>query len=124
MDLSHYASSLISLPPGHISSVWEHLGNESAELKQQLALDEELTATVFLFGGEQIFVDTFGYAGPNLLIVHGLLNGNKITAYVHQSCLQVVFAVVKKDPQKPRHQFGFVAEKERASEPDEIQGQQ
>lgn len=123
MDLSHYTSSLISLPPGHISGVWEHLSNESIELKQQLALDEELIATVVLFGGEQVLVNTFGYAGPNLLIIHGLLNGNNVTVYVHQSCLQVVFSVTKKDPQKPRHQFGFVPEKEKTADKDQNEDQ-
>lgn len=114
MELPSFNFNPLTNPrsPGHIEVVWEHLANESDELRKQLAADEDLAATVYLFGGEQIAVETFGYAGPNLLIVYGLVNGNKVTAYVHQSCLQVVFRVIKKDPGKPQHQIGFIPEKD------------
>ena len=107
MDFNIPTSSM--LPPGHIKTVWEHLGNEAADLMQELPADHELIATVILFNGDAIQVEEFGYAGPNLLIVHGIKNGNKVTAYVHQSCLQVIFSIMPKDEKRPRQPFGFVS---------------
>ena len=96
------------LPPGHIETVWHHLGDKAADLKEKLPANHDLTASVILFGGDEILVETFGYAGPNLLLVNGKRNGNQVSAYVHQSCLQVVFAIVPSSGMKPKQQFGFV----------------
>jgi hypothetical protein len=99
-----------TLPPGHIDGVWNHLENRYNKMIEDLPADKAISVVVFLFGGSQIQVREFGYAGPNLLTVHGILNGENITAYVHQSCLQAVFSIVPKDDKKPITPIGFVAE--------------
>jgi hypothetical protein len=96
------------LPSDHIKTVWNHLQKEHQELSKEAKSDQTVAASVFLFGGAEIAVETFGYAGPNLLIVNGQINGKDITAYVHQSCLQVVFALVPKDSNASRGPLGFI----------------
>jgi len=94
--------------PEHISTAWEHLQNKYEELVKEAKADQDIAISVLLFGGTEIAVREFGYAGPNLLIVHGLVDNKDITAYINQSCLQVVFALVPKDSKNPSQPIGFI----------------
>ena len=105
-----YGPILNPLPADHIKVAWGYLGSEYARLERRLAEDESLVATVYLFGGDKVLVDKFGYAGPNLLVVRGSMDGRNVTLYVHQSCLQVSFCVEKQDPEKPQRRIGFMTE--------------
>ena len=100
----------VSLPPGHISGVWNHLQNQYEEMLKEASPQEDVAVTVFLFGGTEIQVQSLGYAGPNLLMVFGKLNDGDITAFVHQSCLQIVYSKVAKDEKGARIPIGFVHE--------------
>lgn len=96
------------LSPYHVYTTFKQLKREVDALTQRLSPNEELIATIFLFGGAQLHVLSFAFAGPNLLIVEGLLNGIKVVSYVHQHSLQVVFSIVAKDVEHPRQPIGFV----------------
>ncbi len=95
---------------GHISSVWEHLQKENNNLSQIVKSDEIVSAEVCLFDGSVINVSSFGYAGPNLLTIRGLIGNKDVKAYVHQSCLQVVFSIIKKESNSTKSPIGFVNE--------------
>ncbi|MFI5253514.1 MAG: hypothetical protein ACHQQQ_13900 [Bacteroidota bacterium] len=94
--------------PGHIEGVWEHLQNEYDKITKEISSNEMITVKVILFNGQEIVVNTFGYAGPNFLIVYGFLKDKEITAYIHQSSLQVLFSKISKDEKQPRRSIGFV----------------
>ena len=90
-----------------VKNTWADLENKYNELLKEVGADEDIAVSVFLFSGNEISVAKFECSGPNLLIVHGILCGNQVTAYIHQSCLQVVFGKVAKKPNASRVQFGF-----------------
>jgi len=110
-----------NLPSGHISGVYNHIQEEYEDLLKKAKPNEDVAATVFLFGGTEITVKTFGYAGPNLLIVNGQIHGKDVRAYVHQSSLQVIFSLVPKDSKIPRTPLGFVAPRSSEEEKNDMQ---
>jgi hypothetical protein len=107
------------MPSGHITAVWSHLQREYRETLEKASSNEDIAVTVVLFGGREIAVSEFGYAGPNLLVVYGKLNGKEVTVYVHQSSLQVIFEKLPKDESAARQPMGFRQESEAPTETDE-----
>jgi len=112
MNISNFGILPISpnISVGHISSVWEHLQKENTNLTKTLKADEVISAEVCLFDGSVINVNSFGYAGPNLLTIRGFIGNKDVKVYVHQSCLQVVFSINKKDSNFSKSPIGFVNE--------------
>jgi hypothetical protein len=96
--------------------VWNHLEEHYKQMLAETSAVEDVAMSVFLFGNQEIRVREFGYAGPNLFVVHGFIGKDEVTAYVHQACLQVVFSKVPKDAKAGRLQIGFAAPKEEADE--------
>src|ERR1043166_3839161 len=96
------------LSASHVESVWEHLERHYNKLLKKVSKNEQIVVTAYLFGGTKINVGSFGYAGPNLMSVNGDIHGQEIKAFIHQSCLQVVFSVVAKDVEEPRRTMGFL----------------
>jgi hypothetical protein len=96
----------------YVKPVCERLQTEYISLLSSLTDKEDIVVSIFLSNGLEILVSEFDYDGTNLLIVKGLNSkSQEVTAFVHQSSLQVVFSKVPKGISEPRREIGFLLPK-------------
>lgn len=86
------------------------------DLASTLADNEDIAVIVPLLNGQQIAMETMGFQNPCFIVVGGIdSSGDKMRVLISHNNVQVIFKIIKRQPDQKKNKIGFLGETDASS---------